>query len=343
MIPAVRGKTYHVRLVRSNGEEYRVEDAHPTRADARKHARKLVRSTSFDSFKIDARRIARVRRNGSQHLSVAAPSLLNSPRWTAIYRNPDVLVEVVVTTTEPPAPERRFKVVGHGKPVFKAVSITELNAPPARKRRSKPKEDVSTMATKTRKRTRKQEADATDDDALLNDEELEDLDDLDAIEDSAEPEDVADLEDEDADDLEDDEDEEDEETENLGALSVKELRKRARGHGLSSAKAKGASKPQLVKYLEKKAASADEDVEDEKPARKRSKGKGKGGQAPPTRELPKGKLGAEAIATAAGTDSRAVRVYLRKMDGAEKFKVDGRWAFTQKQVDQLAKKVKAAS
>jgi hypothetical protein len=88
-------------------------------------------------------------------------------------------------------------------------------------------------------------------------------------------------------------------------------------------------------------ADAPEPAED-KPAKEKGKGKGgsKKGQAPPTRELPAGKLGAADVAKLAGTDARTVRLFLRKKK-VEKDEELGRYAFTKKQAEKLAKQVKA--
>ena len=95
----------------------------------------------------------------------------------------------------------------------------------------------------------------------------------------------------------------------------------------------------------------DEDDEDEAPApRKRrskkaapakskSKASSKSKPTPPVRELPKGKLGVDALSEALGIDARATRVFLRKQDIVEK--IDGRWAFTKTEIKQLAKAHKA--
>lgn len=97
----------------------------------------------------------------------------------------------------------------------------------------------------------------------------------------------------------------------------------------------------------------EEDGEEEKPKRKRSRSKkssskkgSRKGQAPPTRELPKGKYGAQEIAEIAGTDARAVRLFLRKKENKKKFPKDkelGRYAFTKKDATTIARAIKAAS
>jgi hypothetical protein len=104
--------------------------------------------------------------------------------------------------------------------------------------------------------------------------------------------------------------------------------------------------------LEEPDAVADDDDEDEEPKAKKRQKKGaakggkkssgsKKGQAPPTRELPKGKLGASDVAELAGTDGRTVRQFLRR--NADDFPKDedlGRYAFTKKEATTIAKRIK---
>lgn len=96
----------------------------------------------------------------------------------------------------------------------------------------------------------------------------------------------------------------------------------------------------------------EDDEEEEPPKRKRkkkgskSKSKGKSKQAPPTRELPKGKYGAQEIAELAGVDARAVRIFLRKKENKKKYPKDselGRYSFTKKDATRIAKAIKKGS
>jgi len=91
----------------------------------------------------------------------------------------------------------------------------------------------------------------------------------------------------------------------------------------------------------------EDDEEEEKPKKKRSKSKSKakskkGKKRGPTgpRELPKGKYSAQDIAEMAGTDARAVRLFLRKKENKKKYPKDkelGRYAFTKKDATRIAK------
>ncbi len=67
----------------------------------------------------------------------------------------------------------------------------------------------------------------------------------------------------------------------------------------------------------------------------KSKGEGKRGPKP----LPEGRLGPGDIAKMAGVEPRTVRIYLRNN---EIDKTDGRYSFTQKQAETLAKKIKSS-
>ena len=149
-------------------------------------------------------------------------------------------------------------------------------------------------------------------------------DDIEGLAELEELEDLDELEEEEPEAVEEDEEEE------------KPKRKRTRKR-----KAKKAPEPEL----EEDEDEEDEEDEEEEPTpkrKRRAKAKGKR-TPPPTRELPANKVGVDAVAKIAKTDARAVRVFLRKMDGAEKFKTEGRWAFTSKQANQIAKRVKAAA
>lgn len=257
------------------------------------------------------------------------------PKWTAIYTCIKHEAQaVIVTSIEEPEPERTFRIPGKGRVAFKAASVTRLN--PIKL----PKEGNKKMA---KRKTKKQEEPETEVDDDLED--LEELDELDEL-DEEEP-DVDDDDDEDIDD-EDDEDEEDEE-EDLTELSLKVLRQRAQAAGMPASKAKAQKgdkgKKALAKYIEAHEDEEDDDEEEETPPPKKSKSKGKkkgkGGNAPPTRELPKGKLGAQDVADAAGVDARTVRVFLRK--NADTFPKDeelGRYAFNKTQVKQIVKAMK---
>jgi hypothetical protein len=389
----VTPKTFHLILQLDNGEEIHYdtmdsladpkERAFPTRADARKEGRKLQRKLPrVERFRIDAHKIERKRRNGTQHMSVAAPSLLQSPRYTTLYRNTDLLTEVCVTSVDEPADERRFKVVGHGKPVFKAVSITALT-PPKGGRMARTKKSAKKS---NKKKQAAPEADA-EDEALVDDEELEDLDDLESVEDSEEPDDEDSDDEDDEDELaglgkkelrkrakaagikgfsklkteelrdalrEEDEEEEDEEDEDesdeFEDMDRSELKAAMKEAGLGKAK-KSQSDDDLRQLLrddsEEEDDEEDDDEEEDEVAatktKKGSKSKSKSKrQAPPQRELPKGKVGVDAVAKEAGVDARAVRVFLRGEDNTDQYKVEGRWAFTSKQATQLGKRIKKA-
>lgn len=254
--------------------------------------------------------------------------LLGLPKWTAIYRcvkhSTD---EIIVNSVEKPAKKRTFRVTGVGRAAFVAISITPLETPTKE----------GTMAKKRRKKAEEPEVEETTDDEL---EDLEDLDELDELEEE-EPADEP--------DDEEDEDEEDED-EDLSDLSLKELRVRAKAAGMKAAKAKelkgDSGKKKLVKFIEANEGDDDDDEDEaeEAPKRKRGKKKGKGGNAPPTRELPKGKYGAEQIAEMVGKDARAVRVFLRKhTDEFPKDEDLGRYAFTKKEAQQVAKAMKKGS
>jgi hypothetical protein len=252
--------------------------------------------------------------NGSLRLDV-----IKSPLWVVRYRNTEFDKEVVVRTIARPTRERRFRVPGHGKPKFQAVAAKRII--------NSNEEDHASMATKTTKKGAKNkkaaEADADVDDELDGIE--EDLDDLDELD---EPEA----------EVEDDEDEEEE----------KPKRKRSRSKKGSATKSRRRRK---AAEDDEDDEDDDEDDEDEKPARKRQKkGAKKGGkkssgskkgQAPPTRELPSGRFGASEVAELAGTDGRTVRQYLRRnADTYPKDEELGRYSFTKKQAEQIAKKIK---
>lgn len=121
-------------------------------------------------------------------------SLLQSPRWTAIYRcvkHPKH--EVVLTSVDKPEEERTFRVSGVGNARFRAVSITPLR---------EPKGGFREMAKKRKRKTKsKKEEPAEELEGLEGlEDDLEDLD-------EDEPDDVE----EDEDDSDDDEDEDEEE------------------------------------------------------------------------------------------------------------------------------------
>lgn len=136
----------------------------------------------------------------------------------------------------------------------------------------------------------------------------------------------------------------------LTKKTLKELRELAKESGVKGYRKLG--KDELIEALEAEDDNEESDDEDEvEEAPKQTKAQKKAaakdpkkkGPTPPVRELPDGKLGADAIAKAAGVEAREVRVFLRKLgdDAKAKYMVDGRWAFTQKQVDFIAKKIKA--
>ncbi len=136
----------------------------------------------------------------------------------------------------------------------------------------------------------------------------------------------------------------------LTKKTVKELRALAKEAGIKGYGKMG--KDDLIPLLEG-SDDEDEDEEDDeeeveeapkKAAKKTAAKKSGKGPTPPVRELPSGKQGADAIAKAAGVEARDVRVFLRKLgdDAKEKYFIDGRWAFNAKQVELLAKKLKAS-
>lgn len=213
-------------------------------------------------------------------------------QWVAVYRHEELNQEVTLRSERKPTRTRRFRVRGHGKPIFEAVSIQRVGG----KMSPKPKTKKSTRTRKP-KQAEVEQVEVEEEDLDLEDVDLDD-DDLEDLEDSEEP------------DAEDDEDTEDEDDEEEAPAPRKRSRK---GKAASSTKTD----------------------------RKAQRAKGKR-QPPPQRELPKGKVGPDAIAKAAGVDARAVRQYLRS-EGVDKDAELGRYAFTQKQAQQIAKKVKARS
>jgi hypothetical protein len=245
--------------------------------------------------------------------------VVSCPLWIVKYRNTEYGKEVVVRTQTKPTRERRFRVPGHGKPKFQAV---------AAKRLPTTEEDHAEMATRTKKRSSSSKSKKAKEEPEVDDELdgiEEDLDDLDELE---EPDAVAD---------DDDEDEEDE----------KPKRKRSRSKTSTAKK----SRSRKAKDEDEEDEEEDDDEDEEPKAKKRQKkGAAKGGkkssgskkgQAPPTRELPKGKLGASDVAELAGTDGRTVRQFLRR--NADDFPKDedlGRYAFTKKEATTIAKRIK---
>jgi hypothetical protein len=130
------------------------------------------------------------------------------------------------------------------------------------------------------------------------------------------------------------EDEEEDEDDGLDAMDRKQLKATMAERGLGKAK-KSQSDDDLRAAI--RAGASTPDAEPEKP-----KGKKGGGNNLPNRELPAGKHGADAIASAAGVSAREVRVFLRS--NTEKYPKNaelGRYAFTQKQVEKIAKEIKA--
>ena len=95
----------------------------------------------------------------------------------------------------------------------------------------------------------------------------------------------------------------------------------------------------------------EEDEEEEEEPKRKKKGKGKkskkGKKRGPTgpREMPKGKLSAQDVAELAGTDARAVRLFLRKKANKKKWPKDkelGRYAFNKTEAKQIAKAMKTS-
>lgn len=282
--------------------------------------------------------------------------VVSCPLWIVKYRNEEHDREVVVRTQVKPTRQRRFRVPGHGKPKFEAVAVKRINTN---------QEGNTTMGTKSKGSTKSKaknrkaaEADTDVDDELDGiEEDLDDLDDLD--EPAAEEEDEkpkrgkskrSRSKSKKAKEAEDDDEEEEDDEDELSGLTLKALRAKAKEAGVKGASKK--DKEELIKAInsadEDDEDEDDEDEEDEKPAKKK-KGAAKGGkkssgskkgQAPPTRELPKGKFGATEIAELADTDGRTVRQFLRRhTDEFPKDEELGRYSFNKKDAQRIAKRI----
>lgn len=286
------------------------------------------------------------------------PTLVEYPRWVAVYRDPDdPRREVTVRSQAKPPKKRTFRLSG-GRTRLTRVQLNNAFA----------QGDTADMATKTVKRSSRKKKDPEVDE-LEGLEELEALDDLDDLE-GEEPE----VEDDDEVEekpkrsrskkntakktvskrkkAEPEPDEEDDE-EDLSGLTLKQLRAKAREAGVTGAGKM--DKETLIGAIDAAEQEDDEEEaeEEELPKKTRSKKstaskktatKATKKEQPNqlTRELPKGKLGPNDIAELAGVTGRDVRQYLRK-NGVEKDEELGRYAFTKKQVEQIAKKIKATN
>jgi hypothetical protein len=276
------------------------------------------------------------------------------------------------TSTKPPL-TKRFRVPGHRSPLFTAVTIKPYTP------RNPAQTKESTMG-KTRKSTKTKnakaaEAETDEDEVVLTDDDVEEIENLetdapDVESDDDEEEDlseltlkelrkrakaagikgaskkgkeelVAALEEEDEED--DDEDEEDDDdTPDLDGLSRKELKALIKERELDVRVKKSDDDDDIrTKITAALADEDDEDDEEEKPAKSKGKkkGSGKGGTPPPTRELPKGKLGAAEVGKLAGVDGRTARLFLRKHKVAKDEEL-GRYAFSKKEAEKLAKKLR---
>jgi hypothetical protein len=232
------------------------------------------------------------------------PTLVECPRWEAVYRDPNTTVEVTIRCQDKPTKRRTFRIRG-GRTKMVLTELTDLTK--QTNNNHTPKEATS-MTTATKTRTRKKKP------PIEDIEELEGLEELDDLEDLEEPDDEEELEEAEpapkrkrsrkkAAAPEPEEDEEDEEEDEAP-------KRRSRS---------------------KKAAS--------KPAAK--KGAKRTPPTPPTRELPTGKLGPSDIAALAGVEARDVRAYLRK-NAIEKDEELGRYVFTKRDAEKHAKAIKKA-
>lgn len=229
---------------------------------------------------------------------------VRAAKWEATYTHPTIEGLPVITVRSPDRPKTRctFSIAGHGRRRYERTTIHRIKE--------------STMATRTRKGARSKKAAEVDE--LEGLEELEELEELDEVEEKPkrtrrtrkakaepEPEDDEDEEDED-----ENEDEDDEEVEDEAPTHKRRGRAPTR---------KGATKSTT------KAAAS----------------KTSGRKPPPRRELPPGKVGPDVIADLAGVETRDVRIYLRKQE-VDKDEETGRYAFTQKQAEAHAKRIKKA-
>ena len=288
--------------------------------------------------------------------------MVSSTRYVATYRHAATGKEITVASNERPRKTRTFRVPGHGSRKFKRTTIVDT--------KYNPKE--STMAARKSKAANKKAADVEEIEGLEDVEDLEDLEDTDLEEPTDEAEEAA--EDElsgmtlkglrakakeagitgaakmkkeallealtsDEDEEEDDDDDGDDADE-FEEMDRSGLRKAMVEHVGRKAK-KSESDDDLRVAI--RAAVGDDEEEDDEPEAKPAKAKGdRPKPTPPNRELPPGKVGADRIAELAGVDARAVRIFMRGADDVDKYKIEGRWAFTEKQAAALAKKLKAS-
>jgi hypothetical protein len=242
-----------------------------------------------------------------------------------------VTSEVKVYSPDRPRKSRTFHT-SRGRRRHKLVSSHRIR-----------KEIITMAATKTRTRkTRK-------DPELDGLEELEELEELELDEEDEKPKRTRKSRkaapDPDPDDDDEDEDDDEDDESEFASMTLRQLRVAAKEAGIKS---RGLDKDELIAALEDADEEGEDEDEDDEPAprtRKRTKAapakaaKGKGTTKrtpPPPRELPKGKVGVERVAELAKTDGRTVRVFLRS-EGVEK--VEGRYAFTEKQAATLARKI----
>lgn len=242
-------------------------------------------------------------------------------RWVAVYRHPEaelvkevggdfVCTEVTVCSPDRP-PKRKVFTGAGGRRKYERVSLNRITV----------SKEENTVAPTKRTRNRKNAKPAE-----VEPDELEELEALEELVDEDEPEDEPkpkrrtrkkakpapepEPEDDDEEDEEPEEDEDDDDDEEEAPAPKRRTRRTT----------KPADKPAT---------------------KKRTPSKNKGGGLPSTRELPKGKVGVDVVAELAGTDERAVRVWLRTHSEEHGFEREGgRWAFTQKQAQQVAKKMK---
>lgn len=289
--------------------------------------------------------------------------VVSSTRYTATYRHATSGKEITIGSDDRPPKKRTFRVPGHGSRKFSRISITDRQFNSTKE---------STMARKKAAATKSKSADVEELEGLEDVEDLADLEDTDLEEPETEEEtEDSELESMTLKDLrvkareagvkgvakmkkpeliealsaEDDEEEEDDEDEGdeFDEMDRTALKKYIKSEELDVTVKKSMSDDDIRAAI-REAVGDDEEEDDEEPEEKPAKGKGKTAAkgktkpTPPNRELPKGKVGAERIAELAKADARTVRVFLRGVEGADaKYKTDGRWAFTEKQAQALAK------
>lgn len=294
--------------------------------------------------------------------------VVSSNRYTATYRNAATAKEITIGSDTRPPKSRTFRVPGHGTRKFVRISIID----------TKITTKESNMAAKNA-RTKKKAADVEEIGGLEDVEDLEDLEDTDLEEPDTEDEATDEenelegmtlkalrakareagvkgaskmpkdklIEALSAEDEEEDDEESDDEEDEFDDMDRAALKRYIKSESLEVRVAKSMSDDDIRAAIREAVGDDEADEEpEEKPKRKRGAAKGdapakaKGKQQPPNRELPKGKVGAERIAEVAKTDARAVRVFLRSLGAdAEKYKTDGRWAFTEKQATTLGKQL----